>query len=1002
MVKIWNHCTQVVQTLLALGLALGNGQVLVKEGDDNMMHVLFQTKAWATPNIHFNTGNSWTGVPGLPMKPSTVGGNYSASDGWFQYDVEASQLEFVFNDNNGEWDNNDTHNYKVSKAGTWAVVSKKSGGDGPKPPQQSYVSNAGYQVTSVDESKDRVTLKLALNGGNETEPVYGADLKELIVDVTRSQEDTIRVKITDANNERWEVPASLYSKGELGQSDNGAQQQQRRKFGGKNSAYEFTYNKDPFTFQVKRKADGYVLFDSSKLSLVAKDQYLQISTAVPEDLSVYGIGESTRDSMRLAKGDKHTLWARDQGAMEKNVNLYGSHPFYMGLNGQGKAHGVLLLNSNGMDVTMEDDKLVYQTIGGVLDFHIVVGPTPADVVAQYTALVGRPKLQPYWSYGFHQCRWGYRSVEHLREVVDKYAEKKIPLDVMWADIDYMDKFHDFTLDPVNFTQPDMSKFLDDVHARGQKMVPIIDPGIPDDKNDYAYTKGLEMDVFIKDTAGKPYLGQVWPGPTVFPDFFHPNSTDYWTEQLERMHGLFPYDGLWIDMNELANFCPGTTCTRKEGVTCPQTGSIAKITTCCLQCSADGNKYDNPPFAINNVGSKDPINNKAISTSSLQYGNKRQYDTHNLYGFTEAIATTTAQEKLFNKRSFVLSRSTFPGSGAWTAHWTGDNAATWNDLQWSIPQMLNFGLYGIPMVGSDICGFAGDTTEELCARWTALGAFYPFSRNHNNLEAIPQETYLWESVTAIGQKFIGLRYRLLPYLYTLGYQAHVSGTPIARALFMEFPEDTNTHVSPAVDRQFMLGNSLLITPVLTKGAKSVTGYLPAGTWYNMFDHSRLESAGQSITWNVKLDDMPVLVRGGSILPMHQPALTSTAARESPYDILIAMPSNDDEAHGQLYLDDDEDINGTERSTVVQFKAETHLLIGTTFTSKVIKDDYNGPLASNTVNKIVVLGVAKQPKFVLANVVHRVKTFKYDASKKRLEIDLSSLEYKVTDRLTVLWK
>ncbi|KAG3230574.1 hypothetical protein PI124_g24327, partial [Phytophthora idaei] len=168
---------------------------------------------------------------------------------------------------------------------------------------------------------------------------------------------------------------------------------------------------------------------------------------------------------------------------------------------------------------------------------------------------------PYWSYGFHQCRWGYGSVDALRTIVSKYKSNNLPLDVIWADIDYMKNYHDFTLDPTNFPQAKMAAFMDEIHSSGQKFVPIIDPGIPDDTNDYAYTKGLSMDIFIKDTSGKPYLGQVWPGPTVFPDFFHPNAKSYWGEQIQLMYKSYDFDGLWIDMNELANFCPGTTCVR---------------------------------------------------------------------------------------------------------------------------------------------------------------------------------------------------------------------------------------------------------------------------------------------------------------------------------------------------------------------------------------------------------------------------------------------------------
>ncbi|TMW62648.1 hypothetical protein Poli38472_005266 [Pythium oligandrum] len=982
---------RLAQILFVIGCLTAHAQDLVKEDDGfGIVTVLYKQPLWPETNFHFNNHSlGWTAIPGYAMQKSSYGGNYSAADGWWEYSLKSSQLEFCFNDNNGIWDTNDHQNYKVNSAGTWALVSKSTEVPAPLPP--THISGAGYAVIGVEETGNKITLQLLANPTSEPEQ-FGADIKELVVDITKL-EDSVRVKITDKNAKRWEVPLDLYSKGGLSkESGSGGQGQQGQ--GNTKSNLEVTYTKNPFTVKVARKSDGYVLFDSSKLDLVFKDQYLQIGTDVQSDLNVYGLGESTRGSMRLSPGEKHTMWARDQGSFDRNVNTYSSHPFYLGLNGQGKAHGVFLLNSNGMDVTLEDGRLIYQVIGGILDFHIISGPTPSDVVTQYTSLIGRPKMMPYWSYGWHQCRWGYKSVSALREVVDKYAENQLPLDVLWADIDYMNRFYDFTLDPVNYPQEAMTKLLSDVHSKGQKFVPIIDPGIPDDETDIAYKRGLELDVYIKDTTGKPYLGQVWPGPTVFPDFFHPNSTGYWEEQLERMQKMIDYDGIWIDMNELANFCPGTSCKRKEGVQCPNTGSIDVVTSCCLECTGDGNKWDNPPFAINNGNSHDKIFNKAISTSSLQFGNIRQYDSHNLYGFTESIATNAIVEKLRKKRAFVLSRSTFPGSGAHAAHWTGDNAAQWNDLQWSVTTIQNFGLFGIPMIGADICGFSGNSNMELCARWTALGAFYPFARNHNNFWSIPQETYVWPEVAAVGRKFIGMRYRLLPYLYTLGYQAHLSGTPIARPLFMEFPEDANTHAGIAIQRQFMLGSALLVTPVVFHAATSITGYVPAGTWYNLFDYSHLNSTGQDAVWNVKLDDMPVYVRGGSIIPLHQAgAMTSEAARATPFDLLVALPS-DGKASGQIYLDDGEDIEGVSKSTVVEFRVESGK-----FTSKVGLNGYKDAKTKN-VSKIVVLGVSSAPKSVTVNQGKPSQDFKYDGEKQVLEIDLKE-KFNIAQALTVTW-
>ncbi|KAL4105968.1 hypothetical protein PRIC1_004023 [Phytophthora ramorum] len=951
---------------------------LVRPSDGTGYHILFQPITWTKPYIHFNAGSGWTTVPGNAMPPSTYAGKFSSANGWYQYDISStSSVEIAFNDGNGVWDSNLNANYVRSSPGTYAFVNQNTATSTTAPSVQGYVNGPGYSVTSASEAAGVLTINLAVNTAT-TSTSYGTDLSALVVSVTKTESDSVRVKIVDKNSKRWEVPQSIFTTGTLGSNSTAST-------AAADPLYSFNYTQNPFTFKVVRKADGYTLFDSSGIPLVVKDQYLQVATALGSDLSVYGIGESTRDNFKMASGDKQTLWARDQGSASTIVNTYGSHPFFLGINSAGQAHGVLLLNSNGMDVTMDSRHLVYQTIGGVLDFNIVVGPTPANVVSQYTKLIGRPKLMPYWSYGFHQCRWGYGSVDALRTVVSKYASNKLPLDVIWSDIDYMKSYHDFTLDPTNFPQAKMAAFMDEVHASGQKFVPIIDPGIPDDTNDYAYTKGLSMDVFIKDTSGKPYLGQVWPGPTVFPDFFHPNAKSYWGEQIQLMHKSFAFDGLWIDMNELANFCPGTKCVRNSAVTCPNTGSISAITNCCLSCTADGNKYDNPPFAINNVNSHDAIYNKGISTSALQYGNVRQYDAHNLYGITESIVTNAVQEELANKRSFVLSRSTFPGSGVHVAHWTGDNAATWNDLRWSISTILKFGLFGIPMVGADICGFSGSSNMELCARWTALGSFYPFSRNHNNLESPAQETYVWPEVTTVGQKFIGMRYRLLPYIYTLGYHAHAEGLPVARPLLMEFPIDTATY---SINHQFMLGNALLVTPVVSQGATSVTGYYPAGIWYNIFDYSKIASSGGSVTTTVTLYDMPVHIRGGTILAMHQSALTSAAARLTPFDILVALPAGGS-ASGDLYLDDGETISDPS-ATTVKFSA----LVGS-FTSTVSQNDYAGARTS-LVNKVIVLGVASKPSSVSLGSIST-----YDPTTQRLEISLLSVNQTIASGFTITW-
>jgi alpha-D-xyloside xylohydrolase len=408
------------------------------------------------------------------------------------------------------------------------------------------------------------------------------------------------------------------------------------------------------------------------------------------------------------------------------------------------------------------------------------------------------------------------------------------------------------------------------------------------------------------------------------------------------------------MNELANFCTGTSCTFNGTV-------IDDLTSCYLQCPDDFNhtKYDEPSFKINHAGGYEGLGYRTAAMTVKHYDGTIEYNSHNLYGLAEAIATNKAMTMVRNKRPFVLSRSTFIGSGGYTAHWTGDNGASFNDLAYSIVTVLNSGLYGIPMIGADICGFNDETTEDTCNRWIQTGAFHPFSRAHNSYNNQPKELYLWKSVTISAQKALGLRYRLLPFFYTLNYEAHKKGYPIVRPLFFAFPLDPNTL---DVSYQFLIGNNILVSPVVTANTTSIEAYFPKGTWYNMFDWSKVVSKGENFTLAAPWDTINVHVREGSIITLQDSALTSLEVRKSPFTLVVAFPSDSllSSASGYIFLDNGDEIVmelDKGKSSLVTFKADFEGGSGL-LKSKVKYGDYalkEGWIVDN----VILLGVKVIP-------------------------------------------
>ncbi|XP_031442858.1 lysosomal alpha-glucosidase-like [Clupea harengus] len=620
----------------------------------------------------------------------------------------------------------------------------------------------------------------------------------------------------------------------------------------------------------------HYLLNSSVSPLFYADQFLQFSSSLPSPY-VFGLGEHRSSFLQSVQWNTLSMWARDVPPME-NTNLYGVHPFYLCVESDGSAHGFFLLNSNAMDVVLQPAPAVtWRTIGGILDFYVFIGPDPSSVIGQYLEVVGKPAMPVYWALGFHLCRWGYKSSNTTWDVAKTMRNYGIPQDVQWNDIDYMDETRDFTFDPVNFaTLPDLVK---DLHRHDQKYVMILDPGISSTQPSGSYwpfDEGMKRGVFINDSDGHTLIGQVWPGLTAFPDFSDTVTQEWWFDNLQKFHTLVPFDGLWIDMNEPSNFVDGSL----NG--CQDTA------------------FDSPPYTPGILGGS--LRGKTICASARQRLSSH-YNLHSLYGLMEAKASSSALTRILGKRPFVISRSTFPSQGQYSGHWLGDNRSQWKELYTSIAGMLTFNLLGIPLVGADICGFSGQTTEELCVRWTQLGAFYPFTRNHNDKDAPAQDPTVFSPAARTAMKeALLLRYSLFPLLYTLFHHAHASGHTVARPLLFEFPRDQRTY---ALDKQFLWGKSLLVTPVLEPSVEYVLGYFPKGLWYDFYTGDSLASSGEDIKLDAPLDKINLHLREGSIIPTQRPNITLWVSSGQPMHLIGAL-SEDGVAEGDLFWDDGETI------------------------------------------------------------------------------------------------
>jgi alpha-glucosidase len=566
------------------------------------------------------------------------------------------------------------------------------------------------------------------------------------------------------------------------------------------------------------------------------------------DAGVYGLGEKTGPLNKA--GRAWTMWNTDAWSYAPSRDpIYQSIPFFIQANKEA-CHGVFFDNPwrTSFDFGSEDRNIVsFGAEGGELNYYVIAGPSPKDVVSRYTELTGRIELPPKWALGYHQSRYSYSPESRVRDVAKQFEERRMPCDVIYFDIDYMEGFRCFTWDKRRF--PNARKLTDDLKAQGIRTVAIIDPGIKQEPGYSVFDGGAKLDAWLKMPGGEPYVGRVWAGASVFPDFTNPRVRDWWAGLVHSFVEACGIDGIWNDMNEPADF--------------------------------EGPDHSVPLDLIHdNEGM--PASHRAC---------------HNVYGMQMHRATHEGLQRAQPKeRVFTLTRASYAGGQRFGASWTGDNVSNWEHLRMSVAMNLGLGLSGMPFTGPDIGGFAGGARPELYARWIQLASLFPYCRTHTSWDNPDQEPWSFgDRVERIARESLLRRYRFLPYIYTLFEEAARTGLPVLRPVWMEFP---GYHHSE--DEAFMLGPSVFVAPTLQPDARERFIDLPPGVWFDA-ESGEVHASGQPVRISPELEHLPLFILAGSAIPMQSPVLNTT---ETPVDSLIVdvWPTPSGEFSGCLYEDD----------------------------------------------------------------------------------------------------
>jgi alpha-glucosidase len=668
----------------------------------------------------------------------------------------------------------------------------------------------------------------------------------------------------------------------------------------------------PLLINFSDAAGTAYLADQPDLPMAWNGKRVHAWKKMPADENYYGLGDKAGPMNR--RNRSFTNWNTDEfGWQESSDPLYKTIPFFIGLR-NGKAYGLFFDNTyrSVFDFGKESpDYFSFGAEGGELNYYFIAGPEPKTIVQEYTAMTGRTPLPPLWTLGYQQSRYSYYPESRAREIVKTLRDKKIPADAIYFDIDYQQGNAPFTINREYF--PTFEKMISDFRAQRMHTILITDLHIKKDPNHgYApYDSGIKNDVFVKNSDGSVYVGIVWPGESVFPDFTLARARDWWGGLYKNFVGM-GVAGFWNDMGEPSLF-------ERADKTMP-------LDT--RHRLDDGTSVDH----------------RAI---------------HNVFGMQNVRATYEGLRKLQpDERPFVLTRAAYSGAQRYAATWTGDNSSTWNHLKMSTPMLMSMGISGYPLVGDDIGGFAGSPPADLLTRWFEVGALNPIYRDHSAKGTLDQEPWVHgPEHEAIRRKYIELRYELMPYLYTGIEEMSRTGLPLMRPVFLEYPQASDFYGD---NRDFLFGRDFFVAPVTTDMVDAEEIALPPGEWYDFWTNAKLSSK-EKFTLQPRLDEMPLYVRAGAIVPM-QPLVQSTEETPNgPLELRVYLPNiaASGDCRGTLYQDDGHTF-AYQKGEILRVNYSCQVSPGAVTVSSTTENSAHQPWWKNA--KLTIYGALTSPKEV----------------------------------------